>query len=82
MLLIILAVLGAVANTSIQVMGKTVPATVIGYIQTPDGKCLDVPVKCSDNLSPFLCRLNVTSGPIAYQKDIDYTCIIPLYRFE
>jgi hypothetical protein len=83
MLPIVIAVLGisgAFVTTAMQKSAsKTTTGPVIGYLVNPVGKCMDVVVTCSD-FGPSLCRLGVTSGPVAYQKDEQNNCIQALYR--
>ena len=75
---IALGITGAFVTTSMQSVSGDKPP-VIGYLVDEQGLCRDVPINCG-TLSPFLCRLNGTTGPIAYEKDDNGTCVIPLYR--
>ncbi|MBJ2124325.1 MULTISPECIES: hypothetical protein [Flavobacterium] len=75
---VVLAVAGAFFTTSMQEVSSAAPK--IGYPADNNNECTDVQVQCSDNLSAFLCRVNGTSGAIAYDKDSDNNCIQPLYR--
>ncbi|MFH6936358.1 hypothetical protein [Flavobacterium sp. FlaQc-30] len=75
---IVLGISGAFATTFMQRLPEDKPP-VIGYLVDAQGLCRDVSINCG-TLSPFLCRLNGTTGPIAYEKDDNGTCVIPLYR--
>lgn len=75
---ITLGITGAFVITSVQ----SVPgdkSLVIGYLVDAQGLCRDVPIECG-TLSPYLCRLYGTTSPIAYEKDDNGTCVMPLYR--
>lgn len=78
----VLGITGAFVTTSMQNTSKKSASARIGYIVNAQGKCTDVSVICSDLPSPFLCRLGITSGPIAYDKDAQNNCVQPLYRAE
>jgi hypothetical protein len=75
---IALGITGAFITTSMQSISEVKPP-VIGYLVDAQGLCRDVPITCG-TLSPFLCRLNGTTGPIAYEKDDSDNCVQPLYR--
>lgn len=79
---IALGICGAFITTSMQKSNKTNVAYKIGYLRNSNStKCSAVSVLCSTDLSPFLCRLEVTSGSIAYDKNpATNDCINPLYR--
>jgi hypothetical protein len=75
---VVLAIAGAFFTVSMQEVSTAAPK--IGYLANNDNECSDVQVECSDNPSPFLCRVNGTTGAVAYDKDSDNNCIQPLYR--
>jgi hypothetical protein len=76
---VVMGISGAFVTTSMQSASKDIAPTV-GYIANSQNECLDIPVACDDTPKPFLCRLNGTTGPIAYEKDDDDNCVQPLYR--
>ncbi|KQX00760.1 hypothetical protein [Flavobacterium sp. Root420] len=75
----ILGILGAIATKNTQKVFEKIAVPRIGYVINAQGHCTDIPVNCGD-LSPFICRLGITSGPIAYGKDNTGNCIEILYR--
>jgi hypothetical protein len=78
---IALGISGAFVTTSMQSASKSELAPKVGYLANPQGKCTQTTVNCETIQSAFLCRLGVTSGPVAYDKDIaTNNCVQPLYR--
>jgi hypothetical protein len=77
-IVIALGVMGAFVTTSMQDISEDKPP-VIGYLVDAQGLCREISITCG-TLSPFLCRLNGTTGPIAYERDDNNNCVIPLYR--
>lgn len=79
---VLLAMAGAFATTSMQSSPKAdILAIRPGYFPDSNGDCTDEePIDCSTNLKAQFCRLNVTSGPVAYDKDEENNCVQPLYR--
>ncbi|MFC0778690.1 DUF6520 family protein [Flavobacterium sp. HJSW_4] len=71
---------GAFLTTSMQSASKSESAPKVGYLRNADNSCQQTPVNCDDTPSQFVCRLNITSGPQAYDKDADNNCINTLYR--
>lgn len=76
----VLGIGGAFVTTSMQNISKNEVPPKIGYLANPQGKCTNTQVNCSDIPTAFLCRLGVTSGPVAYDKDAQNNCVQPLYR--
>lgn len=79
---IALAIAGAFTTTSMQSAEANKSAAIqLGYFPDSDGHCSDNAIQCSDVPKPQLCRVNGTSGAVAYEKnDEDNTCVQPLYR--
>jgi hypothetical protein len=75
---IAMGILEAFVTTSMQNISKA-KAPMVGYLANPQNECINIPVACGD-LSPYLCRLNGTTGPIAYEKEDGDNCVQPLYR--
>lgn len=76
-----LGISGAFVTTSMQSVSKTNALPKIGYLRDANNKCTETQVNCNTTQSAFMCRLNVTSGPVAYDKDIPTNnCVQPLYR--
>ncbi|MCV9932870.1 hypothetical protein OIU80_11295 [Flavobacterium sp. LS1R47] len=76
---IALGISGAFATTSIQSIPEN-KVPIVGYLANSQNKCINTPVACETIPKPFLCRLNGTTGPIAYKKEDDDNCIEPLFR--
>ncbi|KQX00761.1 hypothetical protein ASC72_07810 [Flavobacterium sp. Root420] len=76
----VLGISGAFVTTSMQSASKSDAPPKIGYLANAQGKCTDTAVNCDDTPSAFLCRLGITSGPVAYNKDAQNNCVQPLYR--
>ncbi|WP_369616132.1 hypothetical protein [Flavobacterium sp. CFS9] len=51
----------------------------VGYTLNAKDDC-NIQVACDDNPTPFVCRLNGTSGPQAYGKNAQGQCVEILYR--
>jgi len=76
----VLAIAGAFATTSMQSAEKNKSAALKSGYYFSGSQCNQGPVECSDNVKDDLCRLNITSGPIIYDKEGANTCVEPLYR--
>lgn len=79
---VLLAMAGAFATTSMQSSTKADTLAIRpGYFTDSNGQCTEEePIDCSNIQKPQLCRLNVTSGPVAYEKDDQNNCVQPRYR--
>jgi hypothetical protein len=75
-----LGISGAFMTTSMQSASKREAPPKMGFLANSQGKCTDISVNCESIPNPFFCRLGVTSGPIAYEKDALNNCVQPLYR--
>ena len=78
----VLAIAGAFATTSMQsAEAKDTAAIQLGYFPDSNGQCSENSIQCSDVPKPQLCRVNGTTGAVAYERDEDdNTCVQPLYR--